>query len=59
MPACVNELNEVRARNREFSCYTVFNYSYFFGTVLVRLIGTISDNAWVRIRGQHSLRTSQ
>lgn len=59
MLACVNELIEIKARNWEFSCYTVFNYSYFLGMVLVRLISTISDNAWVRIRGQHSLRTNQ
>lgn len=58
MLACVNELIEIKARNWEFSCYTVFNYSYFLGMVLVRLISTISDNAWVRIRGQHSLRTN-
>lgn len=57
--ACVNELKEARARNGKFSCSKLFNYSYFFGMYSVRLISSISDYAWVRIRGQHSLRTNQ
>ena len=59
MYACVNELNEARARNWALSCSIVFNYSYFLDMVLASIISTIPHNAWVMIRGQHSLRTNQ
>lgn len=57
--ACVNDLNEARARNQALSCSIVFNYSYFFGVVLASVISTIPDNACIIIRGQHSLRIKQ
>lgn len=59
MYACINELNEARTRNWALSCSTACNYSYFLGMVLASIISTIPDNAWVMIRGQHSLRTNQ